>query len=86
MNNGIGQAGLADKVLAALGKRRAVQFPTITIPAEYYTSRREGFFSSLLRPNNRPLPKGWLYADDKLLDDMKKAGDETEKTVVNYEQ
>ncbi len=71
----VGQIGVADKVLALLGKRRAVQIPTTTIRAEHYRARRESFLSALLRSGSRPLPKGWSYFDEQTLAEMARSRD-----------
>lgn len=79
MNSGIGQAGFADRVLSVLGKRRAVRFPTTTMPAKCYRPHRESFLSALLRHRNSEPPKGWCYFDNELLEEMAKARDALKK-------
>jgi hypothetical protein len=54
-------SGLADRILALLGKRRAVFLPPMEAPFGYYIARREGFFRALRRPRGAPPPTGWVY-------------------------
>ena len=56
---------LPDRILARLGKRRAVHFPDARLTYGYYVARREGFFRALFRRKGHPLPDGWVYWDVK---------------------
>lgn len=53
-----------DRVLAVLGKRRAVYIPSGMQPFGYYETRRESFVRALLRPRGAVLPNGWVYWDE----------------------
>jgi hypothetical protein len=53
----------SDRLLARIGKKRAVFIPSMTRPSGYYVAPRESFLRALLRPRGRPLPKGWAYWD-----------------------
>lgn len=55
---------LADKVLAACGKRRAVFIPTGMQAFGYYIAQRESMLRALLRPKGKQPPAGWVYWDD----------------------
>lgn len=51
-----------DRLLAKLGKKRAVFIPEgMNQPYGYYVARRESLLRALLRPKGRPLAKGWVY-------------------------
>ena len=56
-----------DKILAVLGKKRALCFPTDMDLGAYQVAKREGFLAALIRPQGKPLPKGWSYWDDELV-------------------
>ncbi len=61
-------SGLADKILALFGKRRALILPRAGKPPYgNYLIRRESFWGALLRPAGRPLPSGRVYPGE--LDD-----------------
>jgi hypothetical protein len=57
--------GLGDRLLAALGKPRAVRFPApASLPAGSHLLARaeaEPLWRALLRPRGRPAPPGWVY-------------------------
>jgi hypothetical protein len=55
--------GKADRILALLGKKRAVFIPAETYAFGYYVAPRESVLRALLRPANRQPPKGWIYPD-----------------------
>lgn len=55
----------ADRILALIGKQRA-----ISIPADFYKrfgpyvivqAKRESFWRALARPKNQEPPEGWFY-------------------------
>lgn len=54
-----------DRLLALLGKRRAIRLPVDENnrlgPYVTVRSQRESFLCALLRPHNRNPPKGWVY-------------------------
>ena len=54
---------LPDRILARIGKKRAVYVPDDRVGG-YMVARREGFFSALLRPKGKAPPQGWVYWDD----------------------
>lgn len=54
---------LPDRILARIGKRRAVYIPDDR-GGGYMLARREGFVSALLRRKGTQLPPGWHYWDD----------------------
>jgi len=58
--------GMADRILARFGKKRAVFIPPAAQPYGYYIAPREGFFRALMRPANGQPPKGWVYWDNGL--------------------
>jgi hypothetical protein len=55
--------GLADRILALLGKRRAVCLPSMKEPYGYYIAKRESFLRALVRPRGMPPQSGWFYPD-----------------------
>jgi hypothetical protein len=55
--------GIADRVLAWFGKRRAVYIPSCPERFGYYYAPRERFFRALLRPKTEQPPKGWCYLE-----------------------
>lgn len=66
----------ADKLLAAVGKRRAVYVPTSEKelgPYAYAQARKEPFFRALLRPRNATPPNGWIYVDNLAADEYETA-------------
>ncbi len=61
----IPKPNLADKILKLLGKKRGVflhleQNPQIGQYGGYSYGGKEGLFTSLLRPSNKPLPAGMV--------------------------
>ncbi len=54
-----------DKIVAIFGKKRAVYIPEKAMGGKYgiYEARRENILLALLRPENKPLPKGWQYTE-----------------------
>ncbi|MEA3332185.1 MAG: hypothetical protein U9Q58_01120 [Pseudomonadota bacterium] len=64
----IPEKSLADQILAALGKKRAVFLPkNVAINVDhryiYAQARKESFLKALLRPKNNQPPDGWVYTD-----------------------
>ena len=57
----IREPGLSDKILALIGKKRAVFMPKQELPYGYYIAQREGFFTALNRPKGEKPPEGWMY-------------------------
>jgi hypothetical protein len=55
---------LADRILAAFGKKRAVFIPKTAEPYGYYIARRESFLRALLRSRTQPPPDGWVYWEE----------------------
>ena len=57
----------ADKLLALIGKRRAVRMPFEVYeklgPYVYAQAVKESFWRALLRPKNQDPPEGWVYLD-----------------------
>ena len=60
-----------DKLLAQIGKRRAVRIPGTVQPYGYYVALREGFLRALFRRKGSHLPDGWVYWDQDELSDRK---------------
>ena len=58
---------LADKLLALIGKRRAVRMPFKAYeklgPYVYAQAVKEPFWRALIRPKNQDPPEGWVYPD-----------------------
>ena len=58
----------ADRLLALIGKRRAVRMPYKVYeklgPYVYARAVKESFWRALLRPKNQDPPKGWIYPDE----------------------
>jgi hypothetical protein len=67
MTIGLPKQNLGDRILAFLGKRRAVYIPTAAHktygPYVYTQAQRESFIRALLRAKNTALPEGWIYLD-----------------------
>lgn len=55
--------GLSDKILALIGKKRAVFLPKQEMPYGYYIATREGFLRALIRSKGQKPPEGWVYWD-----------------------
>ena len=58
---------LGDKLLAVMGKKRAVFIPDIYSRFGKYAYGRavkESFLEALIRPKNQELEKGWFYQDE----------------------
>ncbi len=58
---------LGDKLLAVMGKKRAVFIPDIYSRFGKYAYGRavkESFLEALIRPNNQELEEGWFYQDE----------------------
>jgi len=56
-----------DKLLAVMGKKRAVFIPDIYGRFGKYAYGRavkESFLEALIRPKNQDLEKGWFYPDE----------------------
>jgi len=56
-----------DKLLAVMGKKRAVFIPDIYSRFGKYAYGRavkESFLEALIRPKNQDLEKGWFYQDE----------------------
>jgi hypothetical protein len=56
-----------DKLLAVMGKKRAVFIPDIYSRFGKYAYGRavkESFLEALIRPKNQELEKGWFYQDE----------------------
>ena len=65
----IPEKSLGDRILAALGKNRAVFLPqNIEINDDtryvYAQARKEPFLKALLRPKNKQLADGWVNIDE----------------------
>lgn len=58
---------LADRLLASIGKRRAVRMPFEVYgklgPYAYARAEKESFWRALMRPRNQDPPDGWIYPD-----------------------
>ena len=58
----------ADRLLDALGKKRAVKIPEGLYekfgPYVYAQARKESFWRALLRSKQAKLPEGYMYIDD----------------------
>jgi len=61
--------GLADRLLARFGKKRAVYVPDEVYRYGDYVAHRESFLQALFRPRNRTLPPGWMYWEDPPVND-----------------
>jgi hypothetical protein len=58
---------VGDRMLAALGKRRAVFSPPAVMgPYGIYAAAKEPFLRALARPRNQAPPEGWFYPDDTI--------------------
>ena len=58
---------LGDKLLAVMGKKRAVFIPDIYGRFGKYVYGRavkESFLEALIRPKNQELEEGWFYQDE----------------------
>ncbi len=56
-----------DKLLAVMGKKRAIFIPGIYRKFGIYAYGRavkEPFLRALIRPNNKELEEGWFYQDE----------------------
>lgn len=57
----------ADRLLASIGKRRAVRIPFEVYeklgPYVYAQAVKESFWRALIRPKNQDPPDGWIYPD-----------------------
>jgi hypothetical protein len=61
------QPSLGDKLLALLGKRRAVRIPPLDASLGPYVSavfQRERFWRALVRGRESSPPEGWAYPED----------------------
>lgn len=65
MTINIPNMNIVDKLLAALGKRRAVYIPENAVQKPYGVSRaqKESLIRTILRSKNESLPDGWHYLD-----------------------
>jgi hypothetical protein len=61
----IPKENFADKILALMGKKRAVWIPTDVYkkfgPFVIVQARKESFWRALARPKNQELPEEWFY-------------------------
>jgi len=61
----MGRGSFADKLLAKMGKKRALWIPSDVYkrfgPYVIVQARKESFWRALLRPKNQAPPKGWFY-------------------------
>lgn len=57
----------ADRLLASIGKKRAVRMPFEVYeklgPYVYAKAEKESFWRALVRPNDQDPPDGWIYPD-----------------------
>jgi hypothetical protein len=57
----------ADRLLALIGKRRAVRMPYEVYgklgPYVYAKAEKESFWRALVRPKDQDPPKDWIYPD-----------------------
>jgi hypothetical protein len=61
------EPAFGDKLLAVMGKKRAVFIPDIYGRFGKYAYGRavkESFLEALIRPKNQELEKGWFYQDE----------------------
>jgi hypothetical protein len=58
---------LADRLLASIGKKRAVRIPFEVYeklgPYVYARAKKESLWRALVRPKNQDPPEGWIYPD-----------------------
>jgi len=58
---------LADRLLASIGKRRAVRIPFKVYeklgPYVYAKAEKESFWRALIRLKDQDPPDGWIYPD-----------------------
>ena len=63
----------ADRLLASIGKKRAVRPPFEVYeklgPYVYARARKEPLWCALVRPKNQDPPEGWIYPDQIILGD-----------------
>jgi hypothetical protein len=59
--------GLFDRLLALIGKRRAVFIGNMDAQYGYYIARRENFVRALIRPQDKEPPEGWVYCDEAFI-------------------
>ena len=61
----IPKENFADKLLALMGKKRAIRIPTEAYkkygPYVYAKTERESFWRALFRSKNQNPPAGWIY-------------------------
>jgi hypothetical protein len=57
-------SGVPDRILARVGKKRAVFIPSTSAQHGCYVACREGFFRALVRPRGKAPPSGWVYWDE----------------------
>ena len=57
----------ADRLLASIGRKRAVRLPFEVYeklgPYVYAKAEKESFWRALIRPKNQGPPDGWIYLD-----------------------
>lgn len=57
----------ADRLLASIGKKRAVRIPFEVYeklgPYAYAKAEKESFWRALIRPKDQDPPDGWIYPD-----------------------
>ncbi len=58
---------LGDRLLALIGKKRAIRIPVEAYqklgPYVYAQAVKEPFWRALIRPKNQDPPDGWIYPD-----------------------
>ncbi len=61
----IPKMNIVDRLLAIVGKRRAVYIPEDTTQKPYgvFKARKESLIRTVLRSKNETLPAGWYYLD-----------------------
>ena len=61
----IPKENFADRLLALIGKKRAIRIPTEAYkkygPYAYAKTERESFWRALFRSKNHNPPAGWIY-------------------------
>ena len=61
----IPKENFADRLLALMGKKRAVRLPVEVYqelgPYIYAKAEKESFWRAMLRPKNQNPPAGWIY-------------------------
>ena len=64
----ISKKGFIDRLLALIGKKRAVRIPNAAYEKygqyAYVKANKESFWHALIRPKHRNPPAGWIYPED----------------------